>query len=251
MYHSKEHDFIKECVASGLTDLLQSGFIAQDAQDNFEATQLGNAIVAAALDPQDGSFIHAELSRALKAFVLDGEMHVLYTFTPANDFGVVVNWQKFLREMEALDDSGLRVLGLLGIKPAVVHRLYATAFPDSLCPILTRGRSTGGTMKERTPEEKNIARIYRRFYLAFQLRDLCNEMPVHAVARKYDMARGSVQNLAQTCHGFAAGMIKFCEHMSWGALAAALDHFSDRLRAGAKADLLSLTKITFIKSRTA
>lgn len=87
-------------------------------------------------------------------------------------------------------------------------------------------------MKESTPQESETARIYRRFYAALQLRDLCNEMPIHAVARKYEIARGVVQNLAQTCHGFAAGMIKFCERMNWGALAAVLDHFSDRLKAG-------------------
>jgi replicative superfamily II helicase len=87
-------------------------------------------------------------------------------------------------------------------------------------------------MKESTAQEIEIARIYRRFYTALQLRDLCNEMPVHAVARKYDIPRGTVQTLAQTCHGFAAGMIKFCERMNWGALAAVLDHFSDRLKAG-------------------
>lgn len=34
-------------------------------------------------------------------------------------------------------------------------------------------------------------------------------------------------------------------------MAAALDHFSDRLIAGARADLLALAKIPFIKSRTA
>jgi DNA polymerase theta len=87
-------------------------------------------------------------------------------------------------------------------------------------------------MKESTAQEIEIARIYRRFYTALQLRDLCNEMPVHVVARKYDIPRGTVQTLAQTCHGFAAGMIKFCERMNWGALAAVLDHFSDRLTAG-------------------
>lgn len=87
-------------------------------------------------------------------------------------------------------------------------------------------------MKESTAQEVEIGRVYRRFYAALQLRDLCNEMPVHAVARKYDIPRGIVQNLAQTCHGFAAGMIKFCERMNWGALAAVLDHFSDRLKAG-------------------
>jgi DNA polymerase theta len=71
-------------------------------------------------------------------------------------------------------------------------------------------------MNENTPEEKGAARIYRRFYLTLQLRDLCNEVPVHRVARKYDMPRGTVQMLAQNCQGFAAGMVKFCGIMGWG-----------------------------------
>lgn len=52
--------------------------------------------------------------------------------------------------------------------------------------------------------------------MALQLRDLCNEKPVHVVARNYGMPRGIVQTLAQTCQGFAAGMIKFCAQMDWG-----------------------------------
>ena len=87
-------------------------------------------------------------------------------------------------------------------------------------------------MKETTAEEMNLARVYRRFYAALQLRDLCNEMPVHMVATKYDMPRGAIQNLPQTCAGFAAGMVKFCERMGWGMLAAVLEHMSDRLKAG-------------------
>ncbi|KAF4339524.1 DNA polymerase theta subunit [Fusarium beomiforme] len=192
------------------------------------------AIVASAIDPDDGVFVHNELSRALQAFVMDGEMHVLYTFTPVQEFGVMVNWQVFRNEMEGLDESGLRVLRLLGIKPTTVLKL-----------------AQGATLRETTPEEKKIARVHRRFYLALQLRDLCNEMPIHIVARKYDVPRGMVQNLSQTCQGFAAGMIKFCEQMSWGVMSAALEHFSDRLVAGARADLLALAKIPFIKSRTA
>lgn len=57
-------------------------------------------------------------------------------------------------------------------------------------------------------------------------------MPIHAVARKYEIRQGTVQNLAQSCYGFAAGVVKFCERLEWGALAAALGHMSDRLRAG-------------------
>ena len=76
-------------------------------------------------------------------------------------------------------------------------------------------------------------------------------MPIHKVARKYNVPRGFVQTLAQVCEGFAAGMIIFCGKMGWGMLKAALEHMSDRLKAGARADLLELAQIPFVKSRTA
>ena len=46
-------------------------------------------------------------------------------------------------------------------------------------------------------------------------------------------------------------MVQFCEKMGWGMLKAALEHMSDRLKAGARADLLELAQIPFVKSRTA
>lgn len=234
LHYSIDADIVRENVESSLTDLQNLGFIHIDQHSNFQATQLGRAIVTSSLDPEDGVFIHNELKRALQAFVMDGELHILYTFTPVHDMNVTINWRVFANEMEGLDESGIRVLGFLGLKPTEINRMMR-----------------GGSLKESTPEEKELARIYHRFYLALQLRDLCNEMPVHHVARKYDVPRGTVQTLAQTCQGFAAGMIKFCEQMGWGVMAAALDHFSDRLKAGAKSDLLALAKITFVKSRTA
>ena len=97
---------------------------------------------------------------------------------------------------------------------------------------LTICRAQGSSLKESSAEDLEMARIYKRFYAALQLRDLCNEVPVHIVAQKYEIPRGAVQALAQTCQGFAAGMVKFCERMRWTALAAALDHMSDRLKAG-------------------
>ncbi|KAM0450319.1 hypothetical protein ACHAO4_006741 [Trichoderma viride] len=232
--YTHDREFVEECLKSGLEEIHDLGLIINDSYSGFTATQLGKAIVASSVDPYDGVFIHAELTKTLKAFVMDGEMHILYVFTPVQDFGITLNWQIFRNEMDALDESGLRVLGFLGIKPTAVQKL-----------------AQGASLRENTPEEKELARVYRRFYLALQLRDLCNEMPIHMVARKYDSPRGSVQTLAQTCQGFAAGIIKFCEHMGWGIMAAALEHFSDRLMAGARTDLLALAKIPFIKSRTA
>ncbi|KAI0135537.1 P-loop containing nucleoside triphosphate hydrolase protein [Daldinia grandis] len=231
---SSTPDVINTHVESSLRDLTEMGFLHCDDSDLYTATQLGKAIVTSSLEPDDGVFIHREMQRALRAFVMDGEMHVLYMFTPVHDNSITIDWRVFRSEMEGLDDSGLRVMTFLGLKPTQVIKM-----------------AQGGNLKETTPQEKEISRIYRRFYLALQLRDLCNEMPIHVVSRKYDTPRGAVQNLAQTCQGFAAGMIKFCEQMGWGAMAAVLDHFSDRLNAGARSDLLALAKITFVKSRTA
>lgn len=197
---------LQEDVESSLATLQTTGFVEVDEFDNFQPSRLGKAVVASALDPADAVFVHGELQRALQAFVLDGEMHVLYTFTPVHDAGGgSVDWRRFWEEMERLDESGLRVLRFLGLKPSVISKMQH-----------------GGTLKETTAAEKATARIYRRFYLALQLRDLCNEMPVHRVAQKYDTPRGAVQTLAQTCEGFAAGMIKFCEHMGWGYVARSL-----------------------------
>lgn len=235
LYHSiGDTEKVHGIIESSLKDLQVRGFISIGDFSSFQATQLGKAIVTSSLDPEDGAFVHKELKRALQAFVMDGELHLLYTFTPVHQMSVNINWKVFANEMENLDDSGLRVLGFLGLKPTEINRMMR-----------------GGAMRASTTEEQELARVYHRFYLALQLRDLCNEMPVHRVAQKYEMPRGTVQTLAQTCQGFAAGMIKFCQQMGWGIMAAALDHFSDRLKAGAKSDLLALAKITFVKSRTA
>lgn len=110
---------------------------------------------------------------------------------------------------------------------------------------------SGASLKENTLDQAKQARIYRRAYTAFQLRDLSNEVPLSAIAVRYRIPRGAVQTLAQQCHGFAAGIVKFCQRMDWGMLAAVLDHMRDRLEAGARADLLEMTQVTYVKSWTA
>lgn len=119
--HGIEH--VNECLDASFVDIEDMGFVTRDAFSNYAVTQLGKAIVASGIDPDDGIFIHKELSRALRAFVMDGDLHILYTFTPVQDSGPAINWQVFRNEMERLDDSGLRVLSFLGIKPTAVLRL--------------------------------------------------------------------------------------------------------------------------------
>jgi replicative superfamily II helicase len=123
LYHSSDVATVDDCVQSSLDNLLKVGFVKLDDTLNYQATNLGSAVVNSSFDPDDGVFIHNELKRALKSFVMDGDMHILYTFSPVQDFGNPVNWQVFRNEMDAMNESGLRVLTLLGLKPTVVHKL--------------------------------------------------------------------------------------------------------------------------------
>lgn len=123
LYQSTDIVKVNETVEVSLSELQARGFISIDHFSNFEATQLGKAIVSSSLDPDDGVFIHNELKRALQAFVLDGEMHILYTFTPVQEMSVNINWKIYANEMENLDESGLRVLSFLGLKPTEINRM--------------------------------------------------------------------------------------------------------------------------------
>lgn len=123
LYQTMDIQEVDEVVEASLSDLQARGFLAIDNFSNHQATQLGRAIVSSSLDPEDGIFIHTELKKALRAFVMDGEMHVLYTFTPVQEMSVNINWKVFANEMEGLDESGLRVLSFLGLKPTEINRM--------------------------------------------------------------------------------------------------------------------------------
>ncbi|PGH19211.1 hypothetical protein AJ80_04182 [Polytolypa hystricis UAMH7299] len=229
LYQTTEREDLMSMVESTLQELLESGLLEHKEDGSYKPTRLGQAVVASSFSPEDGVFIHDELKRALQSFVMDGEMHVFYMFAPLGS-SLDIDWSAFRDEINKLDDSGIRALTLIGVKPAFVNSMARSS----------------GTIKDPT-----LARIYQRAYTAFQLRDLSNEIPLSSIARKYDIPRGNVQTLAQTCHGFAAGMVKFCQRMGWDMLAVVLDHMRDRLQAGARADLLEMAQVAYVKSRTA
>ena len=114
------NEMVKRCTQ----ELVAEGFLSIDKFGSYAATRLSQATVGAFLDPEDGMIVHDELQQALRAFVMDGEMHIFYLFTPVQLQGLTdLDWQRFRREMECLDESGLRVLRFIGINPALVNRM--------------------------------------------------------------------------------------------------------------------------------
>lgn len=119
-----DHIALNGMVDTTIQELIDTNLITVDSTGSYEATLLGQAIVVSSLTPEDGIFVHEELQRALRAFVMDGEMHIFYMFTPVHSAGLGdINWPIFRREMDGLDESGLRVLEFVGINPGFVNRM--------------------------------------------------------------------------------------------------------------------------------
>lgn len=122
LYHSIDHSELASMVRETLEDLEHCGLITKDGC-TFQATLLGQAIVASSLTPEDGMFVHRELRKALGAFAMDSEMHVLYLFTPVQVIAGSMNWQIFRKEIEMFDESNLRAMGFIGLKAALINRM--------------------------------------------------------------------------------------------------------------------------------
>ena len=123
LYHNMDSALLDVMVSKTLEELTESGLVTVDSFGSYEATLLSQATVASYLTPDDGIFLHGELRRALQAFVMDGEMHIFYTFTPLYNSQTDINWPIFRREMESLDESGLRVLEFVGVNPGLINRM--------------------------------------------------------------------------------------------------------------------------------
>ena len=53
-------------------------FPAEGVHSQFVATQLGSAILASSLSPDEGILVFTELQRARRCFVLENELHIIY-----------------------------------------------------------------------------------------------------------------------------------------------------------------------------
>ena len=124
LFHTLEAQNLDLMVEKAIQQLIADGFIEVDNSGSYQATQLSRAVVSSYMTPEDGLIIYGELRRALQAFVMDGELHVFYLFTPIQLNGMTeIDWQIFRREMENLDDSGMRVLRLIGVNPGLVNKM--------------------------------------------------------------------------------------------------------------------------------
>jgi DNA polymerase theta len=124
LYRTLDKKIAYSIMKSALRELIDEELLLYRDDESYEATLIGQAVVASAFAPEDGLFVHEELKRALQAFVMDGDMHIFYMFTPLQvAMSTPIDWQIFRDQLDHMDDSGLRALQFVGVQPGFVNTM--------------------------------------------------------------------------------------------------------------------------------
>jgi DNA polymerase theta len=130
LYRTVDKKLAYTIMKSALQELVDENLIIFRDDESYGPTPLGQAIVASAFSPDDGLFVHEELKKALQAFVMDGDMHIFYMFTPLQAaMSTPIDWQIFRDQLDKLDESGLRALQFVGVQPGFVNKMYSSTLP--------------------------------------------------------------------------------------------------------------------------
>lgn len=126
LYRMVDKKIAYNIMNSALQELVDEGLLLLKDDESYEATRLGQALVASSFAPEDGLFVYEELKRARQAFVMDGDMHIFYMFTPLQvATSTQIDWQIFRDQLDKFDESGIRALQFVGVQPGFVNMMYA------------------------------------------------------------------------------------------------------------------------------
>ncbi|XP_055889745.1 DNA polymerase theta-like [Biomphalaria glabrata] len=201
----------------------------------FFSTQLGVAIFASSLSPEEGLQVFAELQKARKSFVLDTDLHLIYLVTPvyAADMSNTIDWYKYHAFWEALSPADKRVAQLVGVSEAFI------------------GRAIKGSIPTKTVAQKKSLAVHLRFYTALILNSLIQETPLYEVSAKFNCNKGQLQSLQQSVSTYAGMMTVLCGKLGWYNLELLLSHFQTRLSSGVQQELVDLVRIQSLNACSA
>jgi DNA polymerase theta len=146
----------------------------ENSQECYKPTQLGYAVVASAMAPEEGLIIFNELQKALQCFVLENELHIIYQITPINicDYWVNsscnIDWNLYYSLYQTFKPDVKRVSDLVGVRQSFILKM----------------------MKSNTNCDQKLLKIHLRFYTALILNDLVSEVPFSTILNKYACQKG-------------------------------------------------------------
>lgn len=192
----------------------------EDGDRRYCPSQLGRAVLASGLSPDDALAMVGELERARRCLALDSDLHLVYLVTPGHlgtQLGSL-DWGRYQELWERLSAAQRRVAALVGVDEACMARAAAGRAPPP-------GRLLDGC---------------RRFYLALALERLASERPLAEVARIFACPRGLLQSLQQGAATFAGMVCVLCQRLGWRHLQLLVSEFQARLHFGVQPELCPL-----------
>ncbi|KAI1903802.1 hypothetical protein AGOR_G00030960 [Albula goreensis] len=212
---------------------IQEEGVGEQKTERYCPTHLGAATLSSSLSPPEALGIFADLQRAMKGFVLENDLHILYQITPVYAEWTTIDWYQFFCLWENLPSSMKRVAEMVGIQEGFL------------------ARSVGGKMVAKTEKQRRQMAIHKRFFTTLALLDLVSEVPLGAVAKKYGCSRGQLQSLQQSASTYAGMVTVFCNRLGWHNLELLLAQFQSRLSFGVQRELCDLVRVSLLNAQRA
>ncbi|XP_064452724.1 DNA polymerase theta isoform X1 [Mirounga angustirostris] len=219
--------------------LLENEFIQiTEASDGTEGkvyhpTHLGSATLSSSLSPTDTLDIFADLQRAMKDFVLENDLHIVYLVTPMFEEWTTIDWYQFFCLWEKLPTSMKRVAELVGVEEGFLARCVK------------------GKVIARTERQQRQMAIHKRFFTSLVLLDLISEVPLKEINQKYGCSRGQIQSLQQSAAVYAGMITVFSNRLGWHNMELLLSQFQKRLTFGIQRELCDLVRVSLLNAQRA
>ncbi|KAM7297612.1 DNA polymerase theta [Ixodes scapularis] len=182
----------------------------------YHPTQLGLAVLASSLSPDEALCVLADLEQARRCLVLENELHLVYLVTPvhlSSQLGAV-DWGRYQALWEGLSPDRQRVAQQAGVTEA---------------SLAARGRGREAS--------------HRRLLVALALEELLGERPLAQVAPRYGLPKGLLQSLQHGAATFAGMVCAFCEQLGWHGLRLLVSQLQSRLHFGVRPELVELLRL--------
>ncbi|XP_076724398.2 DNA polymerase theta isoform X3 [Callospermophilus lateralis] len=199
----------------------------------YRPTHLGSATLSSSLSPTDTLDIFADLQRAMKGFVLENDLHIVYLVTPMFEDWTTIDWYRFFCLWEKLPTSMKRVAELVGVEEGFLARCVK------------------GKVEARTERQHRQMAIHKRFFTSLVLLDLISEIPLKEINQKYGCNRGQIQSLQQSAAVYAGMITVFSNRLGWHNMELLLSQFQKRLTFGIQRELCDLIRVSLLNAQRA
>ncbi|XP_043520738.1 helicase POLQ-like [Frieseomelitta varia] len=195
-------------------------------ETELELCSLGRAAMKACINMQCAYTLYKDLKKAQEHLILIDYLHLLYLVTPYDLISQIkLTGSIYYDVVTSLSETQMKTARLIGINEANIGKIRNGLLPKDVEP-----------------------RVIHRFYVTLILYDLWSQHAVYAIAEKYEISRGIVQNLLTAVSSFASSVIRFCQELDeFWAFKDLLNMFSKRLSYCCPLELEALMDLPLVK----